>query len=120
MSIADPQTITVSGVTTSLPRVGSGVNNGQFQSADGTIRLSAAHAYGKRVRRNIRVDFSKIAADPLISAQNIKHSCSLYLVLDEPITGFTRAEQLALYTGFIAQLDASTKAVATKWLGGES
>ncbi len=120
MSIADPQTITVSGVTTSLPRVGSGVNNGSFQSSDGNIRLSAAHAYGKRIRRNVRVEFSKIAADPLISAQSIKYSTSLYLVLDEPITGFTRAEQLALYTGFINQLNASSNAVATKWLGGES
>jgi len=120
MSLADPQTITVSGVTTSLPRVGSGVNNGSFSSSDGNIRMSAAHAYGKRTRRNIRVDFSKIAADPLISAQSIKYSTSLYLVLDEPVTGFTRAEQLALYTGFITQLNASTNAVATKWLGGES
>lgn len=117
---ADPQTITVSGVTTSLPRVGSGVNTGSFSSADGTIRLLANHAYGRRIRRQIRVDYSKIAVDPLISAQNIKYSTSLYLVLDEPVTGFTRAEQLALYTGFIAQLDASTKAVATKWIGGES
>jgi len=117
---ADPQTITITGVTTSLPRVGSGVNNGSFQSSDGSIKLSAAHAYGRRTRRTVRVDFSKIAADPLISSQSIKYSTSLYLVLDEPVTGFTRAEQLALFTGFNTQLTASTNAVITKFLGGES
>lgn len=120
MSLADPQSITINGVTTSLPRVGSGVHNGVFQSNDGNIKFSAAHAYGKRVRRNIRVDMSKIAADPLISSQSVKYSTSVYLVVDLPVTGFTNAELQFLITGFITQLQATSNLVTTKLLGGES
>lgn len=86
MALSDPQSVTVGAQTTPLPRVSSGENTGSFQSNDGTIRMSVSHQYGKRNRRTIRLEHSKIAADPLISSTNIKHSMTTYLVVDVPVT----------------------------------
>lgn len=116
----DPQSVTISGSAISLPRTSSGINSGIFTAADGTALLSVSHTYGRRTRRLIRLDHNKIAADPLISAQNIKHSMSVYLVADVPVTGYTVAEAKAVYDGFVGQLNASSGALVTKVLGGEN
>jgi hypothetical protein len=120
MAYSDPQSITINAVANSLPRVASGVNTGAFSKDDGNVKLSVSHSYGKRTRRQVRVDFSKIAADPLISSTNIKYSMSAYLVVDQPITGFTVAESKQVIDGFVAWLSASSGANLTKLLGGEN
>lgn len=117
---ADPQTVTINAVANTLPRIVAGVNQGAFQKDDATVKLSAQHQYGNRTRRTIRIDHNKIAADPLISAQNIKYSMSTYLVIDQPITGYTNAELKQVIDGFVAYLTASSGAQITKLLGGES
>lgn len=120
MAFADPQSVTINAVANSLPRVSSGVNTGSFRKDDGNVNLSVAHTYGKRTRRQVRIDFSKIAADPLISAQNIKYSMSAYLVVDTPITGFSVAEAKQVIDGFLAWMSASSGAKITQLLGGEN
>ncbi len=120
MAFSDPQSVTIGGTTTSLPRVSSGENTGSFQSNDGTVRLSVANQYGKRTRRTIRLEHSKIAADPLISSTNIKHSATVYMVVDTPITGYTVAEAKAIVDGLMGVLTASSGAATTKLLGGEN
>jgi hypothetical protein len=120
MALADPQTITISGVTTPLPRVDTSVGSSKYLSADGLIDLSLANAYGRRTRRVVRVDHSKITTDPFISTQNVKVGMSVYTVFDLPPAGYTNAEALAVYTGFKTQLAASSDLVITKLLGGES
>jgi len=92
MAFADPQSVTINAVAISLPRTSSGVNLGAFTSNDGLTKLDVADQYGKRTRRTLRLTSSKIAADPLIAAQNIRYSMSAYLVVDTPITGYTVAE----------------------------
>lgn len=118
--LADPQSITISGATTSLPRTSSGMNSGVFTASDGTIVEDISHSYGKRTRRMIGVRVNKVAPDPLISAQNIKYSARVYLVVDEPVTGFTVVEKKAIIDGFFAQLNATSGALITKFVGGES
>jgi len=120
MAYTDPQSITINAVANSLARVSSGVNTGAFRKDDGNVVLSVAHQYGKRTRRTARIDFSKIAADPLISAQNIKYSMSAYVVVDVPVTGFTVAEAKQVIDGFITWMSASSGANITKLLGGEN
>lgn len=120
MAFADPQSITISGTTSSLPRVSSRANGGSYQSADGLILLTADNAYGRRTRRVIRVDHSKITADPFIPTQNSKVSMSNYMVFDLPPAGYTNAEALAVYVGFKNLITASTDAAIQKLLGGES
>jgi hypothetical protein len=92
-----------------------------YQSNDGLLKMAVSHTYNKRTRRVIRIDLTKVAPNPLISAENIIYTTGLYLVSDEPPTGiFTVAERLAMYTGFNTQLTASSNAVLTKFFGGES
>jgi hypothetical protein len=120
MAFTDPQSITISAVTTPLPRTSTGVAGADYQSSDGLIHLNVSHAYGRRTRRVIRVDHSKITADPFIPAQNTKVSMSNYMVFDVPPAGYTNAEQLAVYQGFKAAITASSDALIVKLLGGES
>jgi len=120
MSYADPQSVTISGSAISLPRVSSRVNGSDYLSSDGLVRLTADNAYGRRTRRVLRIDHSKISADPYLPAQNVKVSMSNYIVFDVPVVGYTNAEALAVYAGFKAAFTASSDLLITKLLGGES
>jgi len=120
MAFSDPQSITISAVTTPLPRTSTGTNGSEYTSADGLIKLAANSTYGRRTRRVLRVDHSKITSDPFIPAQNTKVSMSNYIVFDVPVVGYTNAEALAVYTGFKAAFTASSDALISKLLGGES
>lgn len=120
MALADPQSVTINAVPVSLPRTSSGVNSGIFTANDGTVKETVSHQYGKRNRHLFRIDHSKIAPDPLISSQNIKHTMSFYIVADVPVTGYSVVEQKQVVDGFVAQLNASSGALITKILGGEN
>lgn len=120
MSFADPQSVTIATVPTSLPRVSSGVNQGSFRSSDGLIQMDVSHSYGKRTRRTIRLTHSKVAADPLISSQSIRYSMSTYIVTDTPNTGYTVAQAKEIVDALTAYLSASTGARVTQLLGGEN
>lgn len=120
MAFNDPQSITINAVANSLPRVSVGQNQSTYKSADGSVQLVITHTYGKRVRRTVRLDHSKIAADPLQPGTNRPYSMSSYLVIDTPATGYTSAEIKQIVDGLTAYLTASTGANVTKVLGGES
>lgn len=120
MSFADPSSVTINGVATSLPRTSSGANSGSFTSADGLVNMAVAHAYGKRTRRSIRLNQSKISADALIPSQNVKSSMSVYLVVDTPVNGFTNTEIKYLADALVAYLTAGSGAKVTQLLGGEN
>jgi len=115
----DPQSVTIAGVTTDLPRISSGENNGVFQNGDATIRLSVSHLYKNRTRRQLRIDLNKIAPD-VFTSDNVAYNCFAYVVVDAPKTGFTVAEQKELVDGLLAYLRASSGAAVTKLLGGEN
>jgi hypothetical protein len=120
MAFADPQSVTISGVTSSLPRVSSGNGTGAFQDNTGNIKLSASNTYGKRTRRMIRLDSSKIAADPLLAGVNVIASMSTYLVIVTPVSGFSVADEKAVVDAILAYLSASSSAKVGQLLGGES
>lgn len=123
MAFTDPQSITISGVTTSLPRTSSDGPISDYTSADGLIRLRASHnppSRGGRARRVLRLDHSKVSADPHLPAQNSKVSMSNYMVFDLPPVGYSNAEALAVYVGLKTLFSASSDALIVKLLGGES
>lgn len=120
MAFTDPQSVTISGVAVSLPRVNVGNNGSEYMSSDGLVKLSASSAYGRRTRRVLRLDHSKITADPFIPTQNSKVSMSNYIVFDLPVAGYSLSEAQAVYAGFKAAFTASSDALITKLLGGES
>lgn len=120
MAFADPQSVTINAVAQTLPRVSSGVDKGVFQKDDTTVRLTVSSAYAKRTRRTIRLDFSKVAVDPLIPTQNAPYSMSTYIVVDVPQVGFTVVEQKQIVDALTAYLTASSGARVTQLLGGEN
>lgn len=117
---SDPQSVTINSVAISLPRTSAGVLTGAFQSADGYVKETVQHAYGKRVRRTWRIQHSKVVPDPLVPAQNTPYSMTFYVVADVPPVGYSVAEQKQVIDGFITQLNATSGALITKFLGGES
>lgn len=119
MALTDPQPITINGVTTSLPRTNTGNNQSEYSAADGNIILKISHVRGRRNRRMIRVDHRKVAADPLTTV-NQSVSMSSYMVIDVPVSGYSPAEAKQVVDGLIAKLTASSGALITQILGGES
>lgn len=120
MALSDPQSIKINGVTSSLPRIESGKNESAYQSSDGLIRLSLASAYGNRTRRVLRLDHSKLTADPFIPSQNVRVSMSNYMVFDVPPAGYSLEDQKKVYEGLKELFTASTDKIITQLLGGES
>jgi hypothetical protein len=122
MAFADPQSVTISGTTISLPRTFSSGSESAYTSGDGLVKLSANHALVKqgRARRLLRIDHSKLTSDPFKAAENVKVNMACYVVFDLPPAGYTTAEALAVYTGFKTQFTATSDALITKLLGGES
>lgn len=120
MAFADPQTVTINAVAQTLPRISSEKNSGVFQKDDTTVKLSISHVYGSRTRRVLRLDHSKIAADPLMASTNVRLGMSAYLVVDTPATGYTVAEAKQIVDALTAYLTASSGARTTQLLGGEN
>jgi hypothetical protein len=127
----DPVTLTPgasfdAGVVT-LPRVSQQGTVSVYQkgplsvNAGSLLRVTASHQYGKRTRRVLRCDYSDNAASTLITGTTSPRSMSCYVVFDIPqIPVFSAADQLALFNGLKGTWSASTDAVMTKLLGGES
>lgn len=122
MALADPQSIKISGTTTSLPRTFSEGGSSKYTSEDGLIQmtLTQQQTSAKRKRNQIRVDLRKISADPFIPTQNKEVSMSCYIVFDRPEEGFSNTEALALLTGLDELGDASESKVWKALLGGQS
>jgi len=120
MAFADPQSVTIAGTATSLPRVSSGTGSGSFSTPDQATKLTVSHTYGKRTRHLIRLDNTKTAADPLMAGVNVQASMSAYLVVDVPKSGYTLQQQADIVNALTAYLTASTNAKTTQLLGGEN
>lgn len=120
MALSDPQSLTINSVANSTPRVGTLGTTSTYQSADGSVKLTVSHSNAKRTRRTVRVDFNKIAPDPLVDANSIRYSMSAYLVVDLPMTGFTGTEAKYIVDALTGWLNASSGANTIKFLGGES
>jgi len=120
MAFADPQSVTINAVATSLPRTSSDLHAGEFTKDDGTVKLSVAHQNGRRYRRQIRLDHSKIAADPYAAGVNTPVGMSVYLVVDVPKMGYTIVEQKQIVDALTAYLTATSGARTTQLLGGEN
>lgn len=119
MAFADPQSVN-DGSAHSLARTGQGLDSGAFRNTTDGFEMKISHSYGKRVRHEIRLDQTKIVADPLFAANNIPVGASVYLVVNHPNSGFTPAQLVSLTTALLGNLTASTNANLTKLVGGES
>lgn len=119
MAYTDPQTVTINSVAQTLARTGMTDQLGTFQKDDGTVVLLVGQQKGRRNRRSLRLNFRKIAADPLMADRNLEYTMSAYLVVDVPTVGFTVAEAKQVVDALTAYLTASSGARVTQLLGGE-
>lgn len=115
--LADPQSVTINAVATSLAKTNQGPNQNVFTSADGkTAMTTKQNVTSARFRREVRLAQTKIAADP-ISAINKESGVSVYLVVDEPRSGvFSDTEIGYLIDALKAWLTSTNY---NKVLGGE-
>lgn len=119
MAFSDPQNLPAP-LATVLPNTTRGANLGVYTSSDGLTRMTISSAYGKRTRRTVRVDITKITPDPFLPATNVTVSFSFYWVIDLPKAGFSSAEVKAAVTAAMNWATASSGANLDKQLGGES
>lgn len=114
--LADPQSVTVNAVAISLPKTTTGPSQNIFTSADGnTWMTTKQNTTASRFRREVRLSQKKVAADP-ISGVNKELGTSVYLVVDEPRSGFTDTEIGYLIDALKGWLTSSNY---NKVLGGE-
>jgi len=114
--LSDPQSVTINAVATSLPKTSVGPTNSVFTAADGnTFMTTKQNTTASRFRREVRLSQKKISADP-ISAVSAEKGVSVYLVIDEPRTGFSDTEIKYLVEALKAWLTAGNQ---DKVLGGE-
>lgn len=122
MALSDPQSVTIGTVpgAVSLPRLNTGSNVGKFSNYDAKTSLSVQTNYGKRTRREARLDFSKIVTDPYVASTNVLVSGTVRINIDVPVTGFSAAEQKDLAVALLTWLTASTNANLIKVIAGEN
>jgi len=115
--LADPQSVTINAVATSLPRTSQGPSQNVYTSADGkTIMTTKQNVTSARFRREVRLAQTKIAADP-ISAVNKESGFSVYLVVDEPRSGVFSDTEIGYIIDALKAWLTSTN--YNKVLGGE-
>jgi len=121
MAFTDPLALTINAVALNPPRISLSGDESIYQTSDGLVSVKASHDYGaSRNRHLLRIDHSKITSDPFIPADNRKVGMSFYLVFDVPTVGYSLTEQMQVYTGQKTMFTASSDAMITKLLGGES
>lgn len=114
--LADPQSVTINAVATSLPKTVNGPTQNVFTSSDGNTSMTTKqNTTSARFRREVRLSQKKVAADP-ISGVNKELGLSVYLVIDEPRSGFSDTEIGYLIEALKGWL---TSANYNKVLGGE-
>lgn len=115
---SDPQSITVNSVAQSLPTIARNTNDSVYQISDASYKMIIAHQFKpERNRYTVRIDASKTAADPLVSANNRIYSQSVYIVIDKPTVGYSNTEASYLALALAAWC---TSANLLKVLGGET
>lgn len=117
MALADPQSVTISGVATSLPRTGLALDSGQFSDVTGQVVLTTQHSSSKRTRHTVKLQKSLVVADPLVPSVNQNVSYSAHIVIDIPKNGIASADAVALANALVAW---ATSTNLTKVVGGES
>lgn len=114
--LTDPQSVSLAGAATSFVKTSMGPNQSVFVSPDGAIVMTVKQNKTKsRNRREVRLAYTVIAADP-ISTLNVSKSSSVYLVIDEPDYGISDTQNKVLIDALKAWL---TTANQDKILFGE-
>lgn len=119
MSLTDPQSVTIDGTAYSLPRLTGGGGRQPYTSADGLTSFVVLQSSGKRKRSAIRIEKKKVVTDPLTGLSSYGDA-AVYVMFDRPLMGFSNDELYKIFVGLSTAMTASSGALSTKVLGGES
>ncbi len=120
MAFNDPQSITIGGTTTPLPRILTGTTVGSFKSNDGTIELTLDPRGTAKRRRNVsRLYVKKNVTDPLTGLITVQ-GYMVSITVDRPLTGIVDADVEASATALITWNTASTNQNLKKLIAGEN
>lgn len=119
----DPQVLSLGGVNTNLARVRTFPQKSMYSTDDEAVKLTIAHqdiGGGKsgqeaRTRRTVRIDRRATVQNPVSLANELKSS-SVYIVIDEPETGFADSQLTADIVTLTTWLTTSTNANTVKVL----
>lgn len=119
MAFTDPQKVKIGASEITLPRVSTNGMASEYTNEDSTVDLSISTAETRknRLRHQVRLDKSKITANPFDTSQNVEVGASAYLVIDRPLSGFTNTEVEELVK---ALTEFCSSANVKKVLGRES
>lgn len=118
MSFSDPLKVKVDGSTEKeLSRISVGDLKSVYANEDSSIQAVISTIVGRRRRHTGRLNLSKVAPSLLNPAQNEEQSCSAYLVVDAPRSGYSNEELRKLVEGLKTLF---TEANIKKLLGSES
>jgi hypothetical protein len=121
MAFTDPQSVTIDGTASSLPRVLTGTTVGQFKSADAVLELTVDPRGTAKRRRNVgRLYKKRTVLDPLGSGLSTVVQSMVSITIDRPNSGVTDADIEKDLVGFIAWLTASTNSNMKKLIAGEN
>jgi hypothetical protein len=99
VSLPDPiPQLTAVSVNYDFFRTGTGDGSAVYSTADGKDVITISHQSKNRNRTIVRLDRSKIAANPFDAALNQAYSLSTYQVFDWPKLGVTSSEVANLAT----------------------
>lgn len=119
MALSDPQSIVIGANTRTLARTSTQPSESVYTDLDNGVAFKAAHTVAKRRQSMIRIDLSKIAADPL-TAVNQRLQASAWLVINAPLSGFSRTELKELAVALATWATAGSSANLLKVLGEET
>lgn len=116
----DPQSVTLATVAQSLPRTATEDSTSTYTKDDETVQMTISHLLSNkgRMRREVRLDFTKIASDPFTANQSRKITSTASFVINEPSdAALTNTEVL---NNCKALRDWLSDANLTKVIAGES
>lgn len=117
MAFADPQSVTIATVGTSLPNAGRAMDASAYQSDDGEVRLTISQSSSRRSRTTAKLQKSEVVADPLVPSTNQNVSYSAHIVIDRPKNGVSLADVGAIADALVLW---ATPANIVKMLGGQT
>lgn len=105
--LTDPQSLTIAGVASSLPRVSTNLTKSVYMKSDENLTETVSHAKsGDRIRSIVRYDQRIVAAD-VLTAENKFQTATISILFDRPLVGFTSIQISDLWAAIKTQLDAT-------------
>lgn len=121
MALTDPQTITISGTAYPLARVSVQGSDTVYQSSDGYIKLTIKHSYTRTgVSRLVRLDHTKVVTDAITGLNRLSTRSTYTINKQDALGSFSVADAKADWDALDALTAATSGALKTKVLGGES